>query len=393
MSDNNNIQLTKEEKLPLLSVIIATKNRQKYCIAAINSLLKIDKERDLQIAISDNSDENYLADYIKTLSDPRIVYTYTQVSLSSIDNFNKVTELATGKYICMIGDDDTLLSGIIDYTKWALKNNIDSFTFKFINYYWPQENDINQNGYLVLEQCSNEQKQINVGKQIEKLVKNGFVNYFDYYLPKVYHGVVKLSILQEIRKKTGNFYGGLSPDIYASVALSTIVNKHFYIDKFLSIAGACPSSSTAKNLKGEHCGELKNAPHFIGREFYCWNKEIPAYYSVETIWADSGICALKELNQIQLLKKYNPYKLLSWAIYTNRKYILKLSLHKTFYWRKVNQVPYLVFFLKLLFIMLSMIFKIILKKIKNKNKNKLQYIYNISNIKQAEDYLILKNIL
>jgi len=384
MEDNITERLKSENDAPtpLLSVVIATRNRQKYCTAAIESLFKMDKGRELQIAISDNSDSDSLSNYVKILNDPRIVYTYTQEQLSFIDNFNKVTELATGKYICLIGDDDTLLPEIIEHTKWALEKDVDSFTFKFLNYYWPQEDDITQNGYLILEKQTEKQFKVDVEEQLNALVKNGFVNYLGYNLPKVYHGVVKMSLLQEIKNKTGSFYGGLSPDIYASVALSTVVKNHYHIDKYLSIAGACPASATAKAPKGGHCGVLQSAPHFKGREFYKWNVEVPEYYSVETIWADSGISALKDLNQPQLLKKYNPYKLLVWAIYINRKYILKLSLRQTFRWRKDNKVSFFVFFGKLLSTLSAFFVKKFLKSKKNKNEQP-KIIYGISDIEQA----------
>jgi len=374
---------------PLLSVVIATKNRQKYCIAAIDSILKMDKNRDLEIAISDNSDMSSLANYVKTLDDSRIIYTYTQKQLSFIDNFNKVTELATGKYICLIGDDDTLLPEIIEYTKWALHNDVDSFSFKFLNYFWPEEDDMTQNGYLILEKYSGKQFKIDVGNQLENLVKNGFVNYLIYYLPKIYHGVVKMSMLQEIKDRTGRFYGGLSPDIYASIVLSTIVKKHYYIDKYLSIAGACPASATAKAPKGGHCGELKDAPHFRGRESYVWNKEIPAYYSVETIWADSGICALKDLEQNQLLKKYNPYKLIILANYINKKYILKLSLQQTFRWRKENHVTFINFYFRISITLLSIVMKKVLNLFNRQKNGKKNIVNYIVNIEQAKNYFTI----
>lgn len=53
------------------------------------------------------------------------------------------------------------------------------------------------------------------------------------------------------------------------------------------------------------------------------------YYSVETIWAESAIKALKDIGKEDLLKDFNNYKLYVYSILLNRKYILNLAVSET----------------------------------------------------------------
>jgi hypothetical protein len=118
--------------------------------------------------------------------------------------------------------------------------------------------------------------------------------------------------------------------------------------KTFTIAGACNSSTSVQSLKGQHSGLLKDAPHFKNRHNYQWNSIIPAYYSVETIWAESAINALVKFNRIDLLKKFDLNKFLIKSIILNRKFIFILSLKeslKVLFLNKINifSFPFKVF--------------------------------------------------
>ena len=69
---------------PLLSILIATKNRIPYCIQVIETILKF-PDQDFEIVIQDNSDSLQLFDYAKGITDTRFVYNYSPPPFSSID--------------------------------------------------------------------------------------------------------------------------------------------------------------------------------------------------------------------------------------------------------------------------------------------------------------------
>lgn len=373
---------------PTLSIIIATKNRVPYCINAIKSILKI-PDLDFELVVQDNSDNLELRDYVlANISDKRLVYNYTPPPFSSIDNFNAAFNLASGEYLCMIGDDDGINPEILDAVRWAKKNNIDSLCPKiYASYIWPNSVKEYSTGYLSLEKFTGNIFNVNPKKQLLKLVKNGFINYLDFSLPKVYHGIIKTSCFLEIKSITGYYFGGLSPDIYSAVALSNIVKNHYMIDYPLTISGACGTSTTVANLQGAHAGQLESAPHFRSREGYVWDENIPKYYSVHTIWAESALKAIKELNIKIEMEKFNLHKLVAISLLYNRN-ITKLIYTKTNDMLNSTSNKIFFYFIVIIYIILEIIKKIVNKPFHLFAKPFLFEITNVKNIEDATDILV-----
>lgn len=285
-----------------LSICIATRNRSKYCINAIESLLSKPWD-DVEFVIQDNSDDVFLKDYVKNnFSDSRLIYNYTPPPFSSIDNFNSVISLSSGEYICLIGDDDGVSDQIIDVVRWAKANKIDSVTpLTFSEYFWPETFGSSKDSTLSIPHYSSVISKIDLELQLQKFFKNGALDYLKYGFPKLYHGCVKREFLEVIKSKSGHYIGGLSPDIYAAIGLAIVVKNHIVLDFPFTIAGACKESATIASMNGQHSGELYKAPHFRNRESYIWDKLIPEIYSVETIWAESALKVVSELGRKDLI--------------------------------------------------------------------------------------------
>lgn len=306
---------------PLLSIAIATKDREKYCIQSIQSILSLEN-KNIEITLSDNSATTQVKDFVEKLQSDQIVYRYDNGPVSSIGNFNRAVELTTGEYVMLIGDDDTILPKAIEMAQWAKDNNVDSVCSKeTIVYYWPKALQKYPDGAVIIPKTTNNLKKINVKNELITLLKSGLQNYLLYSLPKTYHGLVKREVLEEIKRRTGHFYGGLSPDLYSAVAVACVGKNHYQIGEPLSVAGVCATSTTADNFKGKHSGTLENIPHLRHREGYVFDKRIPKYYSVNTIWAESGLKALEELKETELLKQFNIFYLLAQGKIHNNKFI------------------------------------------------------------------------
>ena len=297
---------------PILSILIPTKNRLEYCIRSIQTILKYDYDF-FELVIQDNSETNLLQEKINHLfKDTRLKYFYCGEPLSFVDNFSTAVENTSGEYICLIGDDDGVCDDLFATVKWAKEKNIDSVCPKvFVNYLWPGNNNV---GKMVIPYFTNKIWINKPKNNLQKLVNQGIVNYMYFNLPKLYHGIIKRTCMDEIKLKTGQYFGGLTPDIYSSVALSCIVQKHVVIDRPITIAGACPKSATVDSTKGRHSGSLDNAPHFRNRGEYIWDESVPKFYSVQTIWAESAIQAMKDFNVEIDLKKLDISKILATSI-------------------------------------------------------------------------------
>ncbi|WP_426279053.1 glycosyltransferase family 2 protein [Chryseobacterium sp. S-02] len=311
---------------PLLSIAIATKNRQAYCVSAVESILSLNNYS-IQVIVQDNSDDKNLELLLeKYLDDSRLIYNYTAPPFSSIDNFNAAIELATGEYVCLIGDDDGINPEIIDATLWAKENDVDALTGSLsANYTWENTGapgtffTKNVGSNLSVLQFSARVYQVNLEDSLKKLMANGCTNYSEFDFPKLYHGIIRKSILEKIKEDTGDYMKGLSPDIYSAIALSCYVNKLIVIDYPLTIPGVCGQSTTvSEGQVKKHSKKIEDAPHFRDRGDYIWSKEVPRIYCVQTIWADSGFAALREMERTDLIQLFDQYMLFANIIYADK---------------------------------------------------------------------------
>jgi glycosyltransferase involved in cell wall biosynthesis len=307
---------------PLLSILIATKNRQAYALHAVKSILTI-KDEGLELVIQDNSDSNSLESDIKEyLTDTRLKYRYTPPPFSSIDNFNAAIQMSTGEYVCLIGDDDGINPEIMYATAWAKISQIDCLVGNTAADYRWAGTGVKSTFYrntegntLTISNITGKVDEPDLAGSLSRLAKNGCTHYLDYPFPKLYHGVVKRDCLEQIRCLTGAYIKGLSPDIYLAVALTSVVKKMITIDYPLTIPGVCAkSTSVTEGQMKTHSKEIKDAPHFRDRGPYVWSENVPPVYCVETIWADSAIAALKDIGRHDLIRTFNRYRLYAYII-------------------------------------------------------------------------------
>ena len=303
---------------PLLSIVIPTKNRQRFCLSAVKSILAINDER-IQIVVQDNSDVEILQEQLPSgYSESRLKYKYHKGAISFVHNFNLAIDNADGEYICIIGDDDGVNPEIIDATAWAKQNNIDCLTGSVCaTYRWDNVGDRKKffiklpSSSLMITKFTGKIKTVNLEHSLTELVKQGCASYAVADFPKLYHGIVKKASLEKVKDMTGSYLKGLSPDIYAAIALACIDVNLVVIDYPLTIPGVCAASgSIIEGERKENSRELSSAPHFRGRtEPYQWEENVPKIYCVETIWADSAFAALREFNREDLFNYFDDFVL------------------------------------------------------------------------------------
>lgn len=311
---------------PLLSIVIATKNRQKYAFSAVKSILSINDNR-INVVVQDNSDNQTLKEKLNEFStDERLMYRYTNDNLSFIDNFNYSLEISKGKYLCMIGDDDGINPEIIEATQWAYNNNVEVLVGNLsVNYRWDgigtQDTFFTKmtGSTLTIETFSGRVFYPDIKKELIRFAQNGCTNYTDFKLPKLYHGIVRRDCLEKIKNLTGAYFKGLSPDIYSSIALATVIKSLIYIDYPLTIPGVCvQSGSVQEGQIKKHSKRMEDAPHLQHRGLYKWEKNVPPIYCVQTIWADSSFAALREMKQEVVINNFKEFSLYANIVAENR---------------------------------------------------------------------------
>lgn len=317
----------------LLSIIIPTKNRSYYCLYAVKQILSLGLDN-VEICVQDNSDSDELRSEIESLGSTCIVYNYHPGVLSFVDNFSEAVEISNGEYLCMIGDDDGVLPSVLEYTVKARKDNIDAIipALNYV-YFWPSEKDVikdSSEGLLQMSESNYYSRKVNPQKALRRLLSNAIQSYTSYDIPRLYHGIVKKSILVDIKRKTGFYFGGLTPDMFMATELALECKRVIRISDSVTISGICPKSGSADSATGRHTGDLMTAPHFRGHASYIWDERIPPFYSVDTIWADTLFHALELSKRGDLIRLFNMplFDALCLKKYPEYAYVIKEHMKK-----------------------------------------------------------------
>lgn len=332
---------------PLLSIVIPTKNRQKYCLAAINQILSLHL-KSFEICIQDNSDSNSLLADIELLNDEHIIYNYHEGVLSFVDNFSEAVSLCSGEYLCMIGDDDGILGNIDDVLQFAISNSADAIIPAIdYAYYWPTDKPLvagGENGYLLAPKLQSSPTYLAVNPILDKLLQNAGQDYQKLNLPRLYHGLVKRSCMDAIKKRTGVLFDGLTPDIYIAAALLQVCKLVYKTNISITISGVCPTSGSADSDTGRHTGSLSSAPHFRGHSKYHWYSIVPYVYCVETIWAETLLHVLDNFGLRDRIHKFNVSLLDSICYYSHKQLREPVLMHARQY--NISQEKMLFLYIK-----------------------------------------------
>ena len=309
--------------MKLLSIVIPSRNREYYCIEALKDILSYDRD-DFEVCVCDNSDTDQLEEYVKEKNDPRVLYQHIKGIINSVINMDKAMRMATGEYVCMIGDDDTILPTIFDAVELAKNKQYDIVSPRdVVVYFWPKA--LKETGEVswALRITEGGESVMDNEPQLKAFVKNGCLTYSDV-LPRIYHGIVRRVILERVLEETGHIIGGLSPDMYLSITTTCNTNNFTVINYPITIAGACPRSTTSESNTGGHRGKVENAPHLYNRGPYVWDSRIPRIYTVQTIWAETAMKAFEEMGRNDLINQVNQGYLYAEMIRKNRSMIKEL---------------------------------------------------------------------
>ncbi len=275
----------------LVTVVVPTHNRSKYAISCVKSLLEIQSDA-LQVVVHDTSDDACeLAQWAAGQSDHRLVYVHYQSRLSMTENHERAVALATGEYVCLIGDDDSVSNRIMEFAQYAKDNSIAMLTPRVrATYYWPDfrskfYGDAHA-GKIYLEPFDATVTDWDVRERLDNALQNACQG--TDALPKLYHGLVRNELLSKLREVNGRVFFGTSPDMSASVALSLLSGRYCLVDFPFTLPGGAGGSNSGRSAAGKHKGNLKDDPHLAPFKNLVWPDFIPRFFSVETVWAHAA---------------------------------------------------------------------------------------------------------
>lgn len=284
---------------PLLSVVIPTKNRQTYLKLLLKELLDTVSYR-FELIIQDNSDDNSLGAWISDIGDERVRYSHIQNSISVVDNCDLAIKRSSGKYVCMLGDDDGIfLTEALACLVEAAKDNIDAVMGPVLNYVWPDLKHpiyADYGGKLNLKPVKGLNRNENIASIKRSVLRHGGAFGLED-LPCVYHGFISRRILQRVFDATGSFFPGPSPDMANAIALCSVIERLRRVDKVLVISGHSVASTAGAGTQRRHHGSIAEQKHLPNDTEASWVEKVPVFWSGPTIYAQSLICAMQRTRQ------------------------------------------------------------------------------------------------
>lgn len=309
---------------PILSVVIPTRNRFDYLKSSIKSILSIESPL-LELVVEDNSDSDEPRIWIQeNIKDSRLVYHYSNDRVSMSENYDRAMNLASGEYICLIGDDDSVSRDIVAAALWAKNNGCDAVVPSgLVHYVWP---DLNMEapgalkaGELQILPFSGKKSYPDAEMEMIKCVRDAAQSFHD--LPKAYYGIVSKKCLDQVREKTGTYFPGISPDMAVALAVANYTHKICHIDFPLFVPGCSARSNAGLSGLNKHIGKLSDQPHLPTNCEDTWSDIVPCFYSVQTIWAEAAVSSLMAMGRWDILRYFNIPKLYSFCFIFHRSYM------------------------------------------------------------------------
>lgn len=331
-----------EEFRPLLTVVIPTHNRFQYVTAAIQSILN-NPSLDIELVVNDTSSSPDLEQWVAShVQDPRFRYRHSETPLSMTENYNAALELATGEYVCVIGDDDSVNPEILDAVRWAKTEGIDALTpLISASYGWPdfvsRFYGKAHAGKLYIHPFSGKARYPDVEEEMARCVSNAGQGTFN--LPKVYHGIVRRSCLEEVRRRTGAFFKSISPDVYGALTVSNFIKKYCLLDYPLVLPGSSGGSNAGRSAMGRHKGSLRDDPHIKPFKDLVWPGVVPEFFSVQTVWGVAAVEALQAMDRTDLLKRYNVSLLHAICSVSHSDYLAQTVRNLPLAWKLTGRHP------------------------------------------------------
>tara|TARA_B110000240_G_C13494971_1_gene451279 strand:- start:485 stop:1669 length:1185 start_codon:yes stop_codon:yes gene_type:complete len=378
--------------IPLISIVVPTKDRNVYLFKLIEYFLKSIVSDQIEFIIQDNTKDNFeILKFLENNNDPRIKYFHNSIWLSISENCDIGISNSSGEFVTLIGDDDGFLPWIVDVCNWMKNKNIDVVLSNKPHYIWSDVSDgiwgNKFSGKLTYSDYTNKIKYINLDKEQNIALKKAATSLNN--LPRVYQSIVSRDILNNLKKVSGSFFPGPSPDMANAIGLLSFIHKAVYIDFPIVITGNGYKSTGGEGIRGKHHGKIEDKTFLPKNTAENWEIKNPFFWCGSTIYAESAIKAFIKSGRKDLVENFNYNYLYAHCLVFERFY-LKETFKKIK--KEIKNQPLSLFVI--LFYFFKIFFIRAITFIKNVLSNKLNLtslkIKNFETINLASEFLIKK---
>ena len=284
------------------TLIIPTKNRRKTAIKAVKSGT-MSRYDDIEIIVTDGSDDDSLGKEIKKLEDPRIKYFHHTKSLSMKNNWEFGVSKATGDYVSVIGDDDALMpDGFLLASELIKLSSTNVLHCACPNYKWPDYRLISRRNLIGLKLPTTVIHEKDPRSQLRKAyefkAKKGTG-------PGIYHGIISKKFLDDLKSMRGSYFIDENPDFDSGFCTLLYAESYLQTSYPLFISGQCAASNSgAMNTKAVYHQGLSDFVEDSSseREEVMWS-ELETLVSIEAGLVSCMRRFLPEVNKVLPGKK------------------------------------------------------------------------------------------
>lgn len=326
----------------LLSIIIPTYNRYKYLFGSLDAITCTIQDDCIEIIVQDNTEDNTeFVEYLKNKNDSRILYFHEKNRLTVSENCSRGILNSSGEYVCLIGDDDSICSAVVDLVTCMKENDIDACNFDAAIYHWCDlKEQMPELDSLISPKVMEQIEIVNSKLLLENEIKNGLQAV--YALPRAYHAIISKRVLDKIKETTSTYFPGPSPDMANAALCCLYVKNQIKIGVPMMVSGYGLSSTGGMGRQKKHTGSLKGKDWLPKDVEERWDKKVPLLWLGCTIWPASAIEALTRAGESPMLRNVN-YGIiygetLLQARYYGLKAVLKCKPSFLEYWQMIKHI-------------------------------------------------------
>ncbi|HEY4343307.1 MAG TPA: glycosyltransferase family 2 protein [Parvibaculum sp.] len=256
---------------PKITVVIPTRERADVFASALRTVTTQDYDN-LEILVSDNLSGDATEEIARNTGDPRVRYLNTGKRLSMSHNWEFALSHVTGDWVTIVGDDDGLLPSalrnVAEFMRASDALAIQSATCK---YRWPGNNG---KGYGHIRVPMRQGHEIRSSKRWMEKVLRGRANYIE--LPILYTGgFARMTLLHELKRKTGAFYKSRIPDVYSGFAIASLIPTYAFSHAPFAISGISKHSTGVDAYSKGDKSAQSPAQKFALEENMPFHKDVP----------------------------------------------------------------------------------------------------------------------
>ncbi|MCI4663180.1 MAG: glycosyltransferase family 2 protein [Neomegalonema sp.] len=229
------------------TVVIPSRNRQRYCVEAAQTALLGERD-DVQVIICDNSDDGEdLPRRLKEagVDDRVLLLPSTGKVLPMKENWERALDHFAGEWLTYIGDDDGFRIDSFEILDYLTDNYVAKcYTWRPIYYKWPCFPEVDH-GLLTINYGETGMSVAPTRTYLENHMNWVTDDKWPNAGPSVYHGLVHRSIVDITRKLYGRYFLNFVVDYSSAITNATFIEHFLQYHWDVTIMGACGHSNTA----------------------------------------------------------------------------------------------------------------------------------------------------